>query len=241
MKVSIFSLIYKSPKFADFVYDSIKKNTPMLETREAEFYFVLNRKLEESNKVWEHLLDKNYKFYQYDEELLQRSYPANIGAIYNAWNYGASKANGDIIVMVNSDMIFTKDWLENLLKNLKKDRVVTSRLVESGKLRSTLSHTISKDFGRTIDGLDEESFIMFAESVKEDKIEELGTFMPVAIHKDLFEKSGGYPNGNLVAGDGTVTSGDVVFFYETLENLGVKHYTVFDSIVYHFQEGESDE
>ena len=164
-----------------------------------------------------------------------------MSTIYKAWNYGVSKAKGEIIVMVNSDMLFTKDWLENLLKNLKKDWVVTSRLVESGKLRSTLPHTISKDFGRTIDTLDRESFMMFAESIKEDKIAKLGTFMPVAIHKDTFDKSGGYPLGNVANNDGTVTSGDFIYFYQTLANLGLTHYTVFDSIVYHFQEGESDE
>ena len=63
VKVSIFSLIYKSPKFADFVHDSIVKNTPMLKTGEAEFYFVLNRKLEESDVVWFHLDRKKYKYY----------------------------------------------------------------------------------------------------------------------------------------------------------------------------------
>ena len=65
--------------------------------------------------------------------------------------------------------------------------------------------------------------------------------MPCAIYRDLFVKSGGYPIGNRTEKNGNITPGDKIFFYETLAGLGVKHFTAFDSICYHCQEGEMDE
>ena len=42
MKVSIASLIYRSPYYADEVYKSILQHTPLLERDDYEFFFVAN-------------------------------------------------------------------------------------------------------------------------------------------------------------------------------------------------------
>jgi len=65
--------------------------------------------------------------------------------------------------------------------------------------------------------------------------------MPCAIYKNLFVESGGYPIGNRTEKSGKITPGDKIFFYEKLKSMGIEHYTVNDSIVYHIQEGEMDE
>jgi len=160
--------------------------------------------------------------------------------VYRAWNYGGFNAPGDIIVFVNSDMAFSKDWLENLLKNLNKKRIICSRLVESGKMPSG-QYAISKNFGQAYKEFKGEEFEKFAEEVKKPEIRRDGLFMPCAIYKDIFIKSGGYPIGNRKEKDGSETSGDNILFYEKLKPMGVEHFTVFDSIVYHIQEGELDE
>ncbi|MEO9309068.1 MAG: glycosyltransferase, partial [Nitrososphaera sp.] len=162
-----------------------------------------------------------------------------INRVYRAWNYGGFNAPGDIIVFVNSDMAFSDGWLDNLLKNLKEDRIVTSRLIESGKLRSG-KYGIEKDFGRTYTQFDDSAFQKYAKEISSNEIREGGLFMPCAIYKNLFIKSGGYPVGNRTENNGQITSGDYIFFYENLARRGIKHYTVFDSIVYHIQEGEMD-
>ena len=137
-------------------------------------------------------------------------------------------------------MAFSRNWLENLLKNLNKNRIVCSRLVESGKISSG-KYAISKNLGQTYKEFKEEEFEKFAEEIKIPEIRKGGLFMPCAIYKDLFVKSGGYPIGNRKEKNGSETSGDNILFYERLKPMGIQHYTSFDSIVYHIQEGELDE
>ena len=65
--------------------------------------------------------------------------------------------------------------------------------------------------------------------------------------KDKFVLSGMYPEGNVYStGIGTVSgymvqSGDDYFFKKLEKQFNMKHITVFDSLVYHIQEGEKDE
>jgi hypothetical protein len=163
-----------------------------------------------------------------------------LSRVYRAWNYGGFNAPGDIIVFVNSDMAFSDGWLDNLLKNLTKNRIVCSRLVESGKMPSG-KYGISKNFGQTYKEYQEERFQEYAKEVSRSELRKGGLFMPCAIYKDLFIKSKGYPIGNRKEPDGSETSGDYILFYEKLKPMGVEHFTAFDSIVYHIQEGEMDD
>jgi len=102
-------------------------------------------------------------------------------------------------------------------------------------------YAISKNFGQAYKEFKGEEFEKFAEEVKKPEIRRDGLFMPCAIYKDAFIKSGGYPIGNRKEFDGSETSGDNILFYERLKPMGIEHYTVFDSIVYHIQEGEMSE
>ena len=84
--------------------------------------------------------------------------------------------------------------------------------------------------------------------VRLNKIREGGLYMPCVFNKELFTKSGMYPEGNIYAdGAGTlngpvIKSGDDYYFKDVLESkFNMKHVTVFDSLVYHIQEGEKDE
>lgn len=239
VKVSIACLIYRSINYLKFVKKSIEEHTPMLKTGDAEFFFVCNNATDEVKK---YLKDNNitHVIFETGPEP-QPKYPKNIGYIYQAWNTGVMKAKGDVVVLVNSDMAFSRNWLENMLNKLDMSKVITSRLVESGKIPSIFPHTIVNNFGRKPDEFRKEDFEMFAESVKINMICDGGTFMPIAIAKDNFIKAGGYPEGNRILEDGRQISGDQIFFYERLGKLGIKHYTSMDSLVYHIQEGEVSE
>lgn len=240
-KINIFSLIYKSPKYVDFIYNKINENTPTLAT-DAKFYFIVNFKKECSEKIIGYLKEKNYPYFIFDKYPNQLDYPSNISQIYACWNACTDFSDKDceIIVLVNSDMAFSKDWLENLLKRLDKQKVVSSLLVESGKIPSLLPHTVVKNFGRTPETFQKEKFEQFAEMLKEDTQQPFGVFMPMAIYKENFIKAGGYPEGNMITKDGRFISGDYIFFYDRLSKINVSHLTSFDSCVYHFQEGEVD-
>lgn len=231
VKISVICLIYKSIGYANFILNSFKKYTDLQDN--VEFCFIAN---DPTNELITHF-DKNnipYKLFQNkdpEEYYLNR--------VYRAWNFGGFESNGDIIVFINSDMAFSKNWLENLLRNLREDRIVTCRLIESGKLRSG-KYGIEKNFGRTYSEFDDEAFQNFVSKVSKPEIKEGGLFMPCAIYKDSFVKSGGYPIGNRTEKNGNITPGDKILFYENLLPIGIKHYTVFDSLIYHVQEGEMD-
>lgn len=232
-KITVVCLIYKSIGYAKFVRDSFYKYTGNAGSN-TEFLFVAN---DPTNKMVSYLEENSlphliFRNEDQDEYYLKR--------VYRAWNYGGTHADGDVIVFVNSDMAFSEGWLDCLVRNLAWDRIVTSRLVESGKLRSG-KYGIEMNFGRTYSEFRDSDFQEYAKKISSPKIKPGGLFMPCAIYKDTFVKSGGYPIGNRTEKNGSITPGDKIFFYETLRSLGLKHYTAFDSIVYHCQEGEMDD
>ncbi|MDP2855929.1 MAG: hypothetical protein Q8N90_02270 [bacterium] len=229
VKVTVVCLIYKSVGYIDFVWNSFQKYT-----KNAEFLFTAN---DATDQVKDYLRQKKLPHLIFENKDKNEHY---LKQVYRAWNYGGFNAPGDIIVFVNSDMAFSDGWLDNLLKNVNNNRIVCSRLIESGKMSSG-NYGISKNFGRTYKEFDDNAFQRYAKEIRKTEIREGGWFMPCAIYKDLFIKSGGYPIGNRKEPDGSETSGDYIFFYEILRKMGIKHYTAFDSIVYHIREGEMDE
>ena len=229
LKIVVICLIYKSTKYIEFVLNSFKKHT-----KNAEFLFVAN---DATQNVKNFLNKNNINHLIFENDDKNEHY---IKRVYRAWNFGGNNADGDIIVFVNSDMAFSNEWLDNLLKNLDEKKILTSRLVESGKLESGKT-AISKNFGKSYKEFDDEAFQKFVKNVKENKIVKGGLFMPCVIYKKSFIKSVGYPIGNREETSGKITSGDWIYFYESLKSMGIKHYTVCDSIVYHIQEGEMDE
>ncbi len=240
LKVSVVCLIYKSPGYAKFVHESFNRHTgggrrPMYGN--VEFTFVAN---DPTDRLVEFLRSAGM-----NHTVFRNPDPAEhyMNRVYRAWNHGgmaAAETKSDVVVFVNSDMAFTTGWLDGLLRRLDEKTVVTSRLVESGKLRSGM-HGIEKNFGTTHSEFDDAAFQKFAKKISRDKARPGGLFMPCALYADTFRRSGGYPVGNRTEPDGTVTSGDAIFFNETLKAMGVSHVTAFDSIVYHVQEGEKDE
>ncbi len=229
LKVTVVCLVYRSTGYIDFVWNSFNKHT-----KNANFIFVAN---DATDKVKKYLREKNLPHLVFENEDKGEYY---LNRVYKAWNYGGMNAPGDIIVFVNSDMAFSDGWLENLTKHLDQNKVICSRLVESGKLLSG-RYAIMKNFGKTYKDFDDERFNKFAEKIKKNELRMGGLYMPCAIFKETFIKSGGYPIGNRKEVDGSETSGDYILFYEKLASAGVSHLTSFDSIVYHVQEGEMDE
>lgn len=228
-KIVVVCLIYKSIGYAKFVLDSFKKFT-----KDIEFLFIAN---DATDKVKNYLKENNINHLIFENEDKNEHY---IKRVYRAWNFGGQNAPADIIVFVNSDMAFSSNWLENLLRELNEKRIVTSRLIESGKLPSDKS-AISKNFGTSYKEFNDDAFQQFVKQTSQRKLMRGGLFMPCAFYKDIFLKSGGYPIGNRQESSSKITSGDWILFYEKLKSMGVEHYTVCDSLVYHIQEGEMDE
>lgn len=245
MKISYVCLIYKSTKWLKFVYEQFHKYTQLNDGD--EFYFVANDACPE---VLEYLNNNDIKHYIHEntEEQKKEWY---INNVYRAWNTATKKAKGEYIIYLNSDFAFSPNWNINLIKRINDYTCVTSRLVERGILRSG-TYGIECNFGNNYNDYNEKAFNKYVNEIKIDKIEPKGLFMPLLIKKEHMERINYYPEGNvsikttdlikpIIAKKGErLIPGDAVLM-EKLKRINVHHITSFDSIVYHFQEGEMRE
>lgn len=248
VKISIISLIYRSKKYADFIYENVNKYTPAISRGEAEFFFIANDPTEDlenhlKEKGYPHFLNKNEG--KSPDELFKMGFgkPDYMHGVYRGYNKGILSSKGEIIVLLNSDNCVSPDWLENLLKCLGPDTIVTSQLVE----RYHPDHGIfpgafHAELGNHPDNFKEADFLEFVEKNKVTGLCESGSYMPCAFRKEKAIQVGLYPEGN-IAGDNfsTIIEYGDERFYRKLANIGVKHVTSLDSIVYHFKEGEMED
>lgn len=147
--------------------------------------------------------------------------------IYHGFNEAISRASGEYIALFADDMVVTPNWDKNLLKHAKKHRVLAARLVEpvSGSMPPI------KDFGRTPDTFDEETFLAYAKEISVDELEKWGTAASNFFSHDLFREFGGYDEKFSPYGFGDT---DLLFRFKTaypeMEFLYCK-----SSIIYHFR------
>lgn len=191
-RFSIVCLVYKSVEWLKFVYEQVYKYTDMTDK---EFFFVAN----DANPTVLSYLSENYIPHYIFTNTSQQQQEWYVNSVYRAYNFAASKAQGDFVVFINSDMAFTPGWLDNLWQAYNGDNCVTSRLVESGKLRSG-QYGVEKDFGRDYSSYRESEFQHYAHDLAEFKLLDGGLFMPLLIRKEHFEQVGGYPEGQVVLG-----------------------------------------
>jgi len=241
MNLEIISLIYKSVDYLNLIVNELKKDYCKVDGWDVNFRIVANDVTEPVlNKLKE--LGVNYSIYN---DPKPNDYYLN--RVYRCWNFAGKTSKYDNICFVNSDMVFSDGWLENLLKHHDGINIPCSRLVESGKLLSG-QHAISKDFGRSPKDIKYNDWYMYATSIKEDKVMRGGLYMPCIFSKIRFVESNMYPEGNIysdgrpgsMVGD-VIMSGDSFYFYKVLEKrYNMKHITVFDSLSFHIQTGELD-
>ena len=185
-------LIYKSVKWLQLFYEQFLKYTDMTNN---EFYFVANDANEE---VLEYLRCNRIPHYEYNNSESQRQ-EWYINNVYRAYNFGIRQAKGDYVVLLNSDMTFSKGWYENLFLGLKHDNCVCSRLVESGRYRSG-TYGIERNFGMSVDTYDEVGFNEYACEISKDVIADGGLYMPLLARVSDLLQVGLYPEGNIKYG-----------------------------------------
>lgn len=245
-RISIASLIYRLPTFADSVWQSLHEFTPMLASGEARFFFVAN---DPEPELLRHLQLKGYPHVvqinpRYTEaELFAQGYgwPEYISRVYRGWNRAVLESD-ETCVLVNSDHLFSPNWLENLLAHLdaNEKQLVCCQSVEVPGFGGAWP----VDFGRTPDTFRKAEFQqLVAERSQPGELRRGGVYMPVAFRRKFAIDAGLYPEGNLHSGayDRIWLYGDADFFIRMQGRLGIRHVTALDSIVYHFCEGEMNE
>jgi hypothetical protein len=248
VRISIVSLIYKSPKLTDWVYESVHEYTPLIKKGEAEFFFVAN---DPSEKLLSHLESKGYNYIIQKNKVLSKeelfamgyAWPEYIHRVYRGYNRGILHSKGEIIVLINSDNYFSPDWLENLLKYLDSKKIVCSQIVEpKHAIHGIFPRAINGEFGNTPENFKKKEFLDFSMKKRRTGAIFGGAYMPCMFYKDLAIYAGLYPEGNLAdeSFEKILLTGDEAFFSNLLKN-NITHITALDSIVYHLKEGEKDE
>ena len=109
------------------------------------------------------------------------------------YDLGIEMATNEIVGIIHADMILGPNYLENLLKHLKKGRVICATRVEP-PLHPPGNEKIIQNFGLDFDDLDIESFETFALETQlknEDQISR-GMFAPWILYKEDFQRIGGH-------------------------------------------------
>jgi hypothetical protein len=251
MNISYTALIYKSIEYLKFFYEQFNKFTKLGEND--EFYFIANDATEE---ILNYLENNSIKYYIHQNTLDQKK-EWYINNVYRAWNTSIKKAKNEYIIFLNSDFAFSENWSENLKKYISDNNCVCSRLIERGREDGGYlsgKYGIEKSFGKNPHNYREKDFNIFCNNISAPKLNEGGLFMPLLIKKKYLEIVNYYPEGNVKENSDIFNpeyltsdevykegkkciSGDVILM-KKLESIGIKHYTAFDSLVYHFQEGE---
>jgi len=236
VNITVALLIYASPKYLNFVMESLLKNNS--QKHNVEYLIVCNDATEDviiESSRWDSELSKNYnpkiRAVTHENEDKNEWW---INRVYRAWNRCLAECNTEYICFVNSDMGFTPDWLDGLAKYDTSQCIPTSWLVESGRMPS-IAGLVSRNFGQSLDTFDDGAFQIFAESIKEDKFEMGGAYMPSLFNAEMLRSVGGWSHnrGNY--------PGDKITFELLRRKYGMQHIMVKDSIAYHLQRGESAE
>jgi hypothetical protein len=238
-RIEIIALIFKSVDYLELIYNELKSDKCKLDGWEIGVRIVAN---DATEPILNRLKELDIPYTIYNDPKPNDYY---LNRVYRCWNHGGETSEYENICFVNSDMVFSEGWLENLLKHHDGINIPTSRLVESGKMRSG-THGVSHNCGRTATSINYHVWNNLVSQIKVNEVHDGGLYMPCVFDKKRFIESGMYPEGNIYAdGIGTTNgfvtlSGDVYFFKKLEDEFGMKHITVFDSLVYHIQEGEKD-
>lgn len=242
MKITVGMLIYANPAYLINCLKSLDAHPN--EGIEQDYLVVAN---DPWPAVYEYLKSKEYDSFCKSlkgnvKTVIHHNEPLDpywIQNVYGGWNRVLSECTNDYIAFVNSDMLFTDNWLSELAKYPKYDYnkiIPTSRLVEGGRMPS-LPGLISKNFGQSLAELDVDGFEKYAKEISESRsfTWDIGAFMPSLFKADVLRSIGGWhKNQNGVPGD-------QITMFLLNRNLGMRRIMCHDSIVYHWQRGESAE
>ena len=237
--IEIISLAFKSVSYLQSISKQLKSDNCKIDGWDVGIRILLN---DATNEVIEETKKLDIPYTIFNNPNPNEYY---LNRVYRAYNQCVITTEYDNVCLVNSDDIFSKNWLWNLLKHHNGINIPCSRLIESGKMPSGM-YGVTQNFGRTPETIDYVGWENYVNQIAVDEIHHGGLFMPCVFEKKRFLESGMYPEGNIyMDGVGTrngsvLASGDAYYFKDLERRYGMKHITPFDSLVYHIIEGEKD-
>ena len=145
--------------------------------------------------------------------------------VYRAWNALLEHCESEWVVLINSDMVVSDHWLDELWVQRDGPGIPTSLLVEPGTVPSAYPEYV-RDFGTSPETFDWDGWAAHAASLRQPG--HVGTgqlYMPCLLHRETALQVGGYPN-QLPGG----CPGDIEFFQDRLQQ---PNRLCFGSICYH--------
>lgn len=237
-QVSIFAVVYRSVEYARYINEVVHNSCPEITTGEAEFFLVANQP-ESELKAWLATSELSYLEYWPTSELSPECGPNYLAGVYEAYNFGVNAASGEIVIMLNSDMVPSPGWLKFMIDEFQPNDLLSPWLVEPFHPKyGVFPGAIEANFGRsprTFEALGWSDFCLAGAVQLPENASP--PFMPVMVSKDQFLQLGGFPQGNLMV-NGECVPADKNYF-EKLVSTGMQHrFTSRPVYFYHFKEGE---
>jgi len=244
--VTLVCLIYAGIDWLEFAYGELLRLQSELESGRIEILFCAN---DPTDEIVNFLIQNNIPHIIFRNENPAEHY---LSRVYRAYNFAVSASKGEYCLLVNSDMAYSSGFITRLLNERDENTLLVAKLVESGTLKSGPLAT-KRNFGKNLYTFNREKFYKFASKIQSEKKANGGLYMPLLVHKQKFLNLGGFPEGNItpqslslylngedaqisLPGDPCISGDDALF--RKAKKLGMKHITSFNSVTYHFQEGE---
>lgn len=141
-------------------------------------------------------------------------------------NLGVYNATHNLILVVNDDNVFSKNWDVNLESSYEPNSVITPNQIEP--IPSMFRQFHIKDLGRDPKTFDLSCFFEYESSVSTNKIEETGSTLPFMMNKFDYLRIGGwdesYPSAWVVDWE----------FFMKCRMAGMKMIRTYKTHFYHF-------
>lgn len=153
---------------------------------------------------------------------------------YKVWNRVAHRAQADILVFSNSDVLMAEDWddyITRLPTLVQPNTIVTGHLIEPGNI-GVASVNIAKDFGKVPAVFNRQGFEEFSYKFVCDHPvvkEERGWYMPCAVDREWFLSTGGFDTSEAFP-----APSDIKFWERCIHDYNTKLIRV-PWMAYHFQ------
>jgi len=237
-RVSIFAVVYRSIDYARFINQVVNDSCPEIANGEAEFFLVANQP-EPDLKAWLSKSELSYIEYWPEKQVTAECGPSYLAGVYAAYNHGVHAASGDVVVMLNSDMVPSPEWLQMMIEEFQPGDLLSPWLVEPFHPKyGVFPGAIEANFGRSPRTFQTQNWEAFCRAGAASlPAGSSPPFMPVMVRKDKFLQLGGFPQGNLLV-NGECVPADKNYF-DSLEALGMRHRFIAKPVYfYHFKEGE---